>query len=82
MIKILVDDIIDLVNRQRDSQGMITRVDLRDEITTLLELHFKNNSVLDDVINSFCPDCGERGYKTNLTQDSYACKNCLAQWAE
>ena len=82
MIKILVDDIIDLVNRQRDSQGMITRVDLRDEITTLLELHFKNNCVLDDVINSFCPDCGERGYKTNLTQDSYACKNCLAQWAE
>lgn len=41
-----------------------------------------NNCVLDDVINSFCPDCGERGYKTNLTQDSYACKNCLAQWAE
>ena len=41
-----------------------------------------NNGVLDDVINSFCPDCGERGYKTNLTQDSYACKNCLAQWAE
>ena len=37
MIKILADDIIDLVNRQRDSQGMISRCDLRDEIKTLLK---------------------------------------------
>lgn len=49
MINKLIDDIIDLVNEQRDSQGMITKVNLKDEIKTLLELNFKNNCVLDDV---------------------------------
>jgi hypothetical protein len=51
MINKLIDDIIDLVNEQRDSQGMITKVDLTDEVKTLIGLHFKNNGVLDDVIN-------------------------------
>ena len=34
------------------------------------------------VINSFCPECGEKGYKTDLTDNSYACKKCLTYWAK
>ena len=52
MTRELINEIIDLVNEQRDSQGMITRVDLTLKIKTLLEMNFKNNSVLDDV--SYC----------------------------
>jgi hypothetical protein len=27
-----------------------------------------------------CPTCGSKGYKTTLTNNSYACKNCLTWW--
>jgi len=36
---------------------------------------------LADVSNSVCPNCGKRGYKTDLTDNSYACKKCLTWWA-
>ncbi|QDP46480.1 MAG: hypothetical protein GOVbin4342_5 [Prokaryotic dsDNA virus sp.] len=74
MIKILADDIIDLVNRQRDSQGMISRCDLRDEIKTLLKLHFKNNGVLDDVM--VCEDCNNIG-EENKKLGKVLCDNCF-----
>ena len=50
MTQELINKIIDLVNEQRDSQGMITKLDLTLEIKTLLETNFENNGVLDDVI--------------------------------
>ena len=37
--------------------------------------------VLSNVSNSVCPNCGKRGYKTDLTDNSYACKKCLTWWA-
>jgi hypothetical protein len=41
MTQELINEIIDLVNEQRDSQGMITKVDLMLKIKTLLETNFK-----------------------------------------
>ena len=37
--------------------------------------------VLSNVSNSVCPNCGKRGYKTDLIDNSYACKKCLTWWA-
>ena len=51
MTQELINEIIDLVNEQRDSQGMITKVDLMLKIKTLLETNFKNSGVLDNVSN-------------------------------
>lgn len=51
MTQELINEIIDLVNEQRDSQGMITKVDLMLKIKTLLETNFKNSGVLDGVSN-------------------------------
>jgi|TARA_B110000259_G_scaffold175199_1_gene210202 tRNA(Ile2) C34 agmatinyltransferase TiaS len=33
------------------------------------------------VSNSVCPKCGTKGYKTTLTENSYACKKCETWWA-
>lgn len=33
------------------------------------------------VSNSVCPNCGAKGYKTTLTNNSYACKKCETWWA-
>ena len=52
MTQELINEIIDLVNEQRDSQGMITKVDLMLKIKTLLETNFKNSGVLDGGSNS------------------------------
>jgi acetyl-CoA carboxylase beta subunit len=41
----------------------------------------KQALVLSNVSNSVCTNCGKRGYKTDLTDNSYACKKCLTWWA-
>ena len=72
MTQELINEIIDLVNEQRDSQGMITKVDLTLKIKTLLETNFKNNGVLDDVSNSYCRACIE-DTETDIVS---VCKTC------
>ncbi len=32
------------------------------------------------VINSVCPNCGAKGHRTTLTNNSYACKKCKTWW--
>ena len=34
-----------------------------------------------DVSNSVCPNCGAKGHRTTLTNNSYACKKCGTWWA-
>jgi len=33
------------------------------------------------VSNSVCPNCGAKGHRTTLTNNSYACKKCKTWWA-
>lgn len=33
------------------------------------------------VISSVCPSCGAKGYKTDVSTTSYACKKCWTWWA-
>ena len=33
------------------------------------------------VSNSVCPNCGAKGHRTTLTNNSYACKKCGTWWA-
>jgi hypothetical protein len=79
MINKLIDDIIDLVNEQRDSQGMITKVNLKDEIKTLLELNFKNNCALDDVSSTFVCEHPkrQRHYYSDTTYKCWKCKKIV-----
>jgi tRNA(Ile2) C34 agmatinyltransferase TiaS len=35
---------------------------------------------LGSVSKPVCPTCGSKGYKTTLTDNSYACKKCLTWW--
>lgn len=77
MTQELINEIIDLVNEQRDSQGMITKVDLTLKIKTLLETSFKNNSVLDDVIS--CKNCGSDKTKLIVEKRIY-CDDCVCSY--
>ena len=77
MTQELINEIIDLVNEQRDSQGMITKVDLTLKIKTLLETSFKNNSVLDDVIS--CKNCGSDKTKL-IVEKRILCNDCVCSY--
>ena len=37
---------------------------------------------LGSVSKPVCPTCGSKGYKTKLTENSYACKKCLDWWVK
>ena len=74
MTQELINEIIALVNEQRDSQGMITKVDLTLKIKTLLETNFENNSVLDDV--SGCTQCEIVDARNEIIESGYMCIKC------
>jgi hypothetical protein len=74
MTQKLINEIIDLVNEQRDSQGMITKVDLTLKIKTLLETNLKNNGVLDDVIG--CTQCEIVDARNEIIESGYMCIKC------
>ena len=40
----------------------------------------ENKLNLGSVRKPVCPNCGSKGYKTTLTDNSYACKKCLTWW--
>jgi len=77
MTQELINEIIDLVNEQRDSQGQISIDSLKKNISNLLDEHIKNNSVLDDVIS--CKNCGSD--KTELIiEKRILCNDCVCSY--
>ena len=67
-------------------QAMINAGKANKEDCQNVQMHLDNiNSIVKNltiprVSNYVCPNCGKRGYKTDLTDNSYACKKCLTWW--
>lgn len=78
-------------NKYHFARELIFELRANRAISEKVYLHYVDKLIADEklasdgdlsgVSNSVCPNCGKRGYKTDLTDNSYACKKCLTWWA-
>jgi predicted Zn-ribbon and HTH transcriptional regulator len=51
------------------------------ELRNDIKKHISEQLNILRVSNSVCPNCGAKGHRTTLTNNSYACKKCKTWWA-
>jgi tRNA(Ile2) C34 agmatinyltransferase TiaS len=69
----------EFVNEHRAELSSIKKAELEAMLKDFAIQQVKK-LIIPDVSKPVCPTCGSKGYKTSLTNNSYACKKCLTWW--